>query len=167
MSSGMVLPILNAPGQIYNRPLAFSPDGKKLAYLIDKTTVGLWDISSGNLQYTFNCPEGNHWIIFSPDGQSLAIGSWRSGITLFSIFGGEKLSEIDGSFYFNKIFFSTDSKMLIAIDERMGFYDVNNGALLQNIDIPSNVLNLNISPNGQTILVYDYDGNFYLLGVKK
>ena len=54
--------------------LAFSPDGQLLVSVSDDGTARIWDWRNGDQLKTLEFPGGVYSVLFSPDGQTLAIG---------------------------------------------------------------------------------------------
>src|SRR5262249_31484749 len=61
----------------YQSPLAFSPDGKLLAYAVRDGTVCLWSIEAGKELFQFAASSKQiQSLIFSPDGKVLLSGGF-------------------------------------------------------------------------------------------
>jgi WD40 repeat protein len=99
----MLIKTIQLNGSIH--PLAFSPDGSIFAFSLNKNGPGfpednvitLLDVASGNFLLTFdNSLESFKDAVFSPDGATLATGSWDNTIVLWDIANGEKLRSMTG-----------------------------------------------------------------------
>jgi WD40 repeat protein len=128
--------------------VAFSPDGKTLASESAAKIIRLWDVSSGaqlrtlaasgtlpgllkrSLKLEGPSYEGTSNIAFSPDGKTLASGSWDKTIRLWDVSTGAQLHMLEGhSSYINSIAFSPNGKYLVSgsFDTNVKLWDTNSG----------------------------------------
>ena len=78
---------------IWGNPLAFSPDGTKLASGSVDKTVKLWDISTGkNMSTLTGHTDMVESIAFSPDGTKLASGSQDETVRLWDVSTGANIN---------------------------------------------------------------------------
>ena len=88
----------------------YSPDGKEVAYLEDRTTLKVLNLASGqsrvvlpgNLNYSYS--DGDQWFDWSPDGQSLLVtfvdhNRWSSEVGLIDAQGKGPLLNLTHSGY--------------------------------------------------------------------
>ena len=77
---------------------AFSPDGSLLAAVCDNSTVPVWEVNSGRLQFTLlDEPSHEVAVTFSPDGSQIAIGGFSGEIRLFDAADGSLLATFPAS----------------------------------------------------------------------
>ena len=126
--------------------IAYSRDGKLLASGGQDKTIKLWDVASGRLIRTLvdlnpaykapNHDENYQAVLataFSPDGKTLAAGSWDETIKLWSVPEGKLLGAIEGkSDEIISFAFSPDGKVLASgsDDTTIRFWDVTSCRLL-------------------------------------
>lgn len=95
-------------------------------------------------------------VVFSPDGQTLASGSYDGSVKLWDAASGNlKLTiEVDED-EVRAVAFSPDGRMLATggRNEAVALYDSSNGKLLYVKQYDSDVLSLAFSPDGQTLAV--------------
>jgi WD40 repeat protein len=140
-------------------PLAFSPDNRQLALVAHedkKFTLKFWNASDGTLQLTFPSSEEElRSIAFSPDGRTLATGSFSSGtITLWSAETGTIRHQLTGGTgTVHAISFSRDGRTLASCDEdpTIKLWDVSNGRLIQSFFAGDKVRSLAFSPDGASL----------------
>ena len=101
--------------------IAFAPDGRMLAAVVDNTAVRIWAVATGEQlrEVAMHPDEGRISIAFSPDGKTLAIARRGAAtIHLYNVMTGTEFRELkgvdDGSVH--AVVFSPDGQMLVAID---------------------------------------------------
>ncbi|MDE2275603.1 MAG: PD40 domain-containing protein, partial [Burkholderiales bacterium] len=88
----------------------FSPDGKEVAYLEDRTTVKVLDIASGQTRVVlpgrlnYSYADGDQWFDWSPDGRSLLVNfldlnRWSNEVGLIDAQGKGPLRNLTHSGY--------------------------------------------------------------------
>ena len=175
-------------GHIYGVwTVAFSPDGQTLASGSDDQTVRLWDVAnalsfvndttldSGQSLKTLSAHANTvRSVAFSPDGQTLASGSFDQTVRLWDVHTGQSLRTLVG--YTNSVWsvtFSPDGQTLASgsDDRTVRLWDVANAlAALDNprgVDsgqkfnsLPGHtdwVISVAFSPDGKTLASCSYD----------
>jgi WD40 repeat protein len=86
---------LQTPGWVL--ALAFSPDGKTLAFSRTDSTVLLWDVSSGNVCHTFREHTRNVYALaWSPDGKTVASAGEDATVQLWDAATEKPLHSLAG-----------------------------------------------------------------------
>lgn len=133
--------------------VAFSPTADVLASAGADDTVKLWRPSDSTLLRTLVMTARS--VVFSPDGQTLAIGS-ENGIQLRRISDNTLLKVLPEPLYAHTLSYSSDGSTLAAAnywfsDNRVFVWRVADGTLLHSFPGPATAIAL--SPNGQTLAV--------------
>jgi serine/threonine protein kinase/Tol biopolymer transport system component len=118
--------------------LAFSPVGSLLASgVATEDNVGLWDPRSGSLVRLLKGHTSRvSSVAFSPDGFTLASGSWDDKVFLWDVRSGDKLAEFIRPNNVTSLVFSPDGKMLAsgAWDKIVMIWDINSGSTLHRLE---------------------------------
>lgn len=88
----------------------FSPDGKEVAFLEERTTLKVLNLASGAVrtvlpgEHNYSYADGDQWFEWSPDGRWLAVeflspGRWSSEVGLVAASGSGKVINISRSGY--------------------------------------------------------------------
>ncbi len=144
--------------------LAFSPDGKSLAftdYNYQGKDVHIWRIDSGDV---FSDLKGDQWapssIVYSPDGQTLAVGGY-DGAFLWNSESGNLIRTFADGERVKTLAFSPDGKTLLTggEDSAARLWGVRYGALRAELEGHEGaVVSAAYSPDGALIAVGDDDG---------
>ncbi|MFC1714186.1 FlgD immunoglobulin-like domain containing protein [Candidatus Poribacteria bacterium] len=171
--------VANIPDEHEEDILAFSPDGKYLAYA-NGDSVFLWDVErkENAIELTGDPqPAGSHrvqGIAFHPNSKVLAVGSFRNSIALWDIETGEISSYLELGFEDSQngaISFSQDGTRLAAIarygtgsGRTVRLWDVATGDTKYRLnDLQFDPRDLAFTPDDQHLLVGSGDGNLYII----
>ena len=123
-------PVLETQDETF-QPL-FSPDGKQVAYLQNRTTLEVLDLASGKSHRAlagdrnYSYSDGDQWFQWSPDGkwllvQFLSDGRWSSEAGLVPASGEGELVNLTKSGYEDEIpRFNSDGTMMYWATDRQG-----------------------------------------------
>jgi len=105
-------------------------------------------------------------IAFSPDGGTIASGSWDDSIRLWNVDTGEDLRTLTGhGFWVNSVDFSPDGSTLVSGsgDSTIRLWDVDTGKHLRTLDGHTNmVYGVEFGPDGRTLASGSWDGTVLL-----
>jgi WD40 repeat protein len=156
----------------------FSPDGRRLASGSFDSTARLWDSGSGAALATLSDHEeavvGLAW---SPDGRWLATGGDDSAIILRRAADGRAVRRLEVGNHAYKLAFSPDSRWLANAGrarsafgtmwhgltgggggEAIRLWRVADGALVQALKMPEDVMSIGFSPDGRWLVASGDDG---------
>ncbi|MDB9496523.1 AAA-like domain-containing protein [Spirulina major CS-329] len=165
-STGQLIRTLTAHESKVRR-LVFSPDGKTFASASLDGTVKLWSLA-GELQQTFSLRFPVFSLAFSPDGQTLAMGTFRNiqiwqregdRTQTFPLASGRSLLPWD-------LVFSPDGQTLFS-----GHGDgqvrqwTPQGDWTTVVNVPQGVYGLVLTPDGQTLVLGLDDGGIMILAI--
>ncbi|MDQ3817056.1 MAG: caspase family protein, partial [Acidobacteriota bacterium] len=159
-------------GAPFRSELAFSPDGKTLAYSGGDNSVILWDIATG--QQLHKLTGHSHHVMtntFSPDGRLLATGSMDKTVGLWDVATGQRLQTLEtgsGESELYTVRFSPDGQTLLggSRDHTIKVWDVNTGRLLRVLEgHTDSVLSISLSADGKLLASGSSDGSIRLWDV--
>lgn len=125
--------------QLTNSPLAsfqpiYSPDGKEVAYLEDRTTIKVLNLKSKEIRtvldgkYSYSYSDGDQWFQWSPDSKwiltgYIGIGGWNSrDVALVKADGSGELTNLTESGYTDvNPRFAQNGKAMIWFSDRAGY----------------------------------------------
>ena len=156
----------------------FSPDGQTLASGGGMPSYGgsgrddrirLWDVASGQLQATLEGHTGGvNSVLFSPDGLTLASGSYDGTIRLWDVASGQPKATLEGH-WVGSFSFSLDGLTLAnggSWDDRIRLWDVASGQLQATLEGHTSAVNsVLFLPDGLTLASGSYDGTIRLWDV--
>jgi RNA polymerase sigma factor (sigma-70 family) len=153
-----------------------SPDGKNLATTGGDHSIHLWDASTGEELRHFDGHKGNvDAVAFSPDGKTLASGTWVDHtIRLWDVKGGQERLQItlpkpNGHNYGDiPLAFSAEGQTLFSgsgdrANPCLYFWDVKTGKELRCLKGP--VSRLVLSPDGQTLATTGWENRIRFVNV--
>ena len=117
-------------------PLAFSPDGKRLASSGRKRTIQVWDVATGRLEGRFpdlRVPDGliienlEHQVAFSPDGKTLAVAETLTALSLWDVATGRRFRRFHHLQAEHGFTFAPDGKTLVSGGTHFRFWDIARG----------------------------------------
>jgi tricorn protease len=118
----------------------YSPDGKEVAYLENRTTLKVLNLASGKSRLilsgdmNYSYADGDQWFDWSPDGQSLLVNfadrnRWSSEVGLIDAQGKGPLLNLTNSGYedFHPVW-TRGGQMMIWFSDRMGLHGTSGAA---------------------------------------
>ncbi len=168
VATGTLRDIFNG-GAYQVQVMRFSPDGSILATgNANDEKIQLWDVSTGTLHKTL--PGAVYSVSFSPDGHTLATGSWDGTIRLRDVVTGKVRQSLGWELWgdIRNVRFSPDGSTLAVVsydDDTVRLSDVTTG-VTHKVSIgyrsPST---LSFSPDGRILAIGDYPDSVHLWDV--
>lgn len=135
----------------------FSPDGQNII-LIDDGAIKLWEVAAGQLRIleSFNETDYDGPVVFSPDGQKIALESWNNSIKLWNLASGQLLHTLEGhASNVNFVSFSPDGKIIATAsdDNTIKLWEVDSGRLIRTLEgSSSGAKSVRFSSDGRKII---------------
>jgi WD40 repeat protein len=146
--TGKVLAEWKGDGRV--DPLAFSPDGKTVAFSC-KTVIHLWDWKGdGKDREWGNFPDGVERLWFSPDGRWIVAAIYKDGLRVWDT---ESLKEVRRFKGEHNICFYPDGKRFVSLDTGT-IWDVATGEKRGQLEDCADCVVLNFSADGREIMGY-------------
>jgi uncharacterized delta-60 repeat protein len=107
-------------------------------------------------------------VAFSPDGKTLATGSYDNTARLWDVETGKQLKRLEHDGSVNIVAFSTDGKTLAtgSSDNTSCTWDVKTGELLQRLKQDGSVIDVAFSPDGKILAIGSWDNTAWLWDVQ-
>lgn len=169
MNSATVLRSFKLPDDTIPRFLVASPDGTKIVLVSIRDNITLWDTKSTlesrpvqtmDASVTISC------VSFSPDGKSLAIGSYEGIIVLYDIEADTSLQSLESPHgTVTSVVFLPDGARLAsgASDRVVTIWELQSGTALQTLTgHTGGVQSMAVSPDGRHIASGSFDGTVRL-----
>ena len=141
--------------------IAYSPDGSRLAVV---SSIGIWiyDADTGVERNLLAVPTSISSVAFSPDGHTLATGSWDDNIVrLWDVQTGQSTATLtEHTSWVTSVAFSSDGNTLASgsEDRTIRLWDVTTRQLKNTlIDDPGDVSCVAFSPTGTTLASGNWD----------
>lgn len=140
--------------------VAFSPDGVTAAAAGEDSTIGIWQLATGNLIHTLEGHTGAvRSVSFSPDGQFLVSGSEDKTVRIWWVKDGTEAStaELDAV---EAVLFSPDGKLVAAggWSGAVEVYEIHEDTMEELHSLSASIVHcLAFSPDGKTLCAGCYD----------
>lgn len=158
---------------LIRKEAAFSPDGKSLALwgCTGSGSIWLWDVKNGKVTATLTGHVGSvRRVLFSPDGKTLASGSWEETVKLWEVKTGKEIAKLTGhAASVHCLAFSPDGNTLAtgSRDKTVRLWDVKTGMETAKLTgHTASVHCLAFSPDGNTLATGSEDETIKLWDVK-
>ncbi len=134
--------------------VAFSPDGRALAFATFDGSIQLWDVSTGQLTGTFGGDLGTVFTVaFNPDGTALATGGIDNTVRVWNLQTGEPLLALVGhKSKVTSVVFSPDGRTLATVGDDADVHLLDSEKGLRRLEgHKDEVRGIAFSPDGKTL----------------
>lgn len=142
--------------------LAISPDGKTVAIAFEHSGVGLWEIGSRAILKYLREDLETHSVVFSHQGNLLAVGVGNSSIRLWDTkdHSPTKMIDPESGIVHDLKFSFNDEYLVAAIASYVSIVDVRLGKVIDYVDNRTSVIiNVSFSPDNKRIVASYSGGN--------
>jgi WD40 repeat protein/transcriptional regulator with XRE-family HTH domain len=157
--------LLNAPWSV-----AISGDGEYWAVGSTQGEIHVWRKGIQMLHLAWQAHTDTTIALnFSPDGRTLASGSWDGSVKLWAVSSGTLYWEGWHTRSVNSVAFAPDSKLLASSGNDVGvrLWNPQNGTMLQTLQHPHPVYAIAWSPDGSLLASGDFNGGIRLWEMQK
>lgn len=136
-------------------PLAFSPDGRWLAFSPHNGAGQLWDLKDEKLGRKFPC-DNNGWTsgaAFSPDSKLVAFGGFAHPNHIWNVETGEKVADLEGNGIGTKVAFTRNGKYFLSCGENtyVHIWEVSKWTELRKVEEKAKVFWMALSADSQVV----------------
>jgi WD40 repeat protein len=161
-ATGKPLQALGAKAQ-WGQP-AFSPDGKLLAALAEKTAVALFDVAGGKQLAGLDAPPAEvSCLAFAPDGRTLAVGG--DDLRLWDITARKDRLRLRQPGSFHSLAYTPDGRTLVSGDFSAGdvsVWEVASGKERLRLRFEEKVRSVALAPDGRALAAMDARATVHL-----
>lgn len=145
--------------------VAFSADGQTAAVGCEDSTIGIWQLGTGNLLHTLEGHRGSvRSIAFSPDGQKLVSGSEDKSVRVWWVKDGSEVGHADQDAV-EAVAFSPDGTLIAAggWSGAVSIFKVDDDSMEEIESLSASIVHcLAFSPDGKTLAAGCYDTTILL-----
>jgi WD40 repeat protein len=150
--------------------VASDRNGRYWAAASRRGEIRIWEENGRNLHRVWRAHANMLWTMaFSPDGNTLASGSWDGHIKLWEVASGTLLWSGRHTSHVNSISFSPDGLLLASggNDATVRLWDTGSGQLLQTVPHPTLVTSIAWNVDGRFLASGDIEGRIRLWAIQK
>ncbi len=155
-------------GQTAVKAISFSPDGKFVASVGEQNTLDVWNAATGRTVFSYSAAPNTiaATVVWSPDGNDIAIGDSSNALIVIDGTGGRKRFAVPGFAGSGSIAWSPDSKRVAAADDgKVRVWSGADGSLLETFEAPTAHL-VSWSPDGARLAAAGQNGVIWVWRVE-